>query len=277
MTAWRGLDRPTKDLVDTTVRAATLRGEGIGIAVAEYARAVVCNGLGEYDEALAAATRATSDSAELVAHNWGLVELVEAGVRSGHHDLAEQAHRRLARKAHASGTHWANGIEARCRALLSEGDEAEDAYRESIAHLDRASVGSELARTHLLYGEWLRRANRRADARQELTTAHDSLNAMGLAAFAERARGELLATGATVRKRTVEVEELLTPQEVQIARLARDGLSNVDIGSQLFLSARTIEWHLRKVFRKLNINSRRHLHTALQVHAGLPRPRAARP
>jgi DNA-binding CsgD family transcriptional regulator len=267
VSAWRGLERPTKDLVDATVREATLRGEGIGIAVAEYARAVVCNGLGQYEEALGAATRATADTAELVAHNWGLGELVEAGVRSGRLDLAEQAHRRLARKAHAGGTHWANGIEARCRALLSEGHEAEDAYRESIAHLDRATVRAELARTHLVYGEWLRRANRRVDARKELTTAHDSLSSMGMAAFAERARGELLATGATVRKRTVEAEEVLTPQEGHIARLARDGLTNVEIGSQLFLSARTVEWHMRKVFRKLNIRSRRQLHTSLQVHA----------
>jgi DNA-binding CsgD family transcriptional regulator len=267
VTAWRGLEGPTKDLVDATVREATLRGEGIGIAVAEYAHAVVCNGLAQYEEALEAATRATADSAELVAHNWGLGELVEAGVRSGRPDLAEQAHRRLARKAQASGTHWANGMEARCRALLTEGREAEGAYRESIAHLGRASVKAELARTHLVYGEWLRRANRRVDARKELTTAHDSLSSMGLAAFAERARGELLATGATVRKRTVEVEEALTPQEVQIARLARDGLSNIEIGSQLFLSARTVEWHLRKVFRKLNISSRHQLDTTLQVLA----------
>ncbi len=265
VTAWRGLERPTRDLVEATVREATSRGEGIGIAVAEYARAVLCNGLGRYDEALEAATRATEDSAELVAHNWGLGELVEAGARSGRLDLATQAHRRLARKAHASGTDWAKGIEARCRALLDEGPGAEDAYRESITHLEHASVRSELARTHLVYGEWLRRANRRVDARKELTAAHDSLTSMRLSAFAERARGELLATGATVRKRTVELEEALTPQEVQIARLARDGLSNLEIGSQLFLSARTIEWHLRKVFRKLNIRSRRQLHTSLQV------------
>ena len=266
LTAWRGLERPTKDLVDATVREATLRGEGIGIAVAEYARAVVCNGLAQYEEALGAATRATADSAELVAHNWGLGELVEAGVRSGRLDLAEQAHRRLARKTHASGTYWANGIEARCRALLTEGSQAETAYRESIAHFDQATVRAELARTHLLYGEWLRRANRRTEARMELAVAHDSLSSMRLAAFAERARGELLATGGTVRKRTVAVEEVLTPQEGQIARLARDGLTNIEIGSQLFLSARTIEWHMRKVFRKLNIRSRRQLHTSLQVH-----------
>ena len=267
VTAWRGRERQTKDLVDATVREATSRGEGIGITVAEYAHAVLCNGLCQYEEALGAATRATADSAELVAHNWGLGELVEAGVRSARLDLAEPAHRRLARKARASGTNWANGIEARCRALLNDGHEAEDAYRESIAYLERASVRAELARTHLVYGEWLRRANRRVDARKELTTAHDSLSAMGLTAFVERARAELLATGAAVRKRTVGVEELLTPQEAQIARLARDGLSNVEIGSQLFLSARTVEWHLHKVFRKLGIRSRSQLPSA--SHPGL--------
>ncbi|MCW2761675.1 MAG: LuxR family transcriptional regulator fused with ATPase domain [Marmoricola sp.] len=261
--AWRGLEHETKDLVDTTVREATSRGEGIGVAVSEYAHAVLCNSLGQYEEALMAALHATEDSRELVAHNWSLSELVEAAVRSDRADLAAQAHHRLARKARASATSWALGLEARARALLNDGDGAEDPYRQALAHLDRTSVRSELARTHLLYGEWLRRANRRVDARTELTTAYESFNAMRMGAFAERARGELLATGATVRKRKIAAEDTMTPQEAHIARLARDGMSNIEIGAQLFLSARTVEWHLRKVFRKLNIGSRHQLRSVL--------------
>jgi DNA-binding CsgD family transcriptional regulator len=261
--AWRGLERETKDMVEATVHEATSRGEGIGVAVAEYAHAVLCNSLGQYEEALAAALHATQDSRELVAHNWSLSELVEAAARSDRSDLAVQAHRRLARKAQATGTNWALGLEARARALIGGGDRAEDSYRQAIACLNRTSVRSELARTHLLYGEWLRRANRRVDARNELTTAHESLTAMRMEAFAERARGELLATGAKVRKRKVAAEDAMTPQEAQIARLARDGLTNIEIGAQLFLSARTVEWHLRKVFRKLNIGSRHQLAAVL--------------
>lgn len=261
--AWRGLERETMDLVDVTVREASARGEGIGVAIGEYSRAVLCNGLGKYEAALIAASRATEDSRELVAHNWGLSELVEAGARSGHADLALQAQRRLARKARASATDWALGIEARARALLTDGENAEKPYREALAHLGRTQVRSELARTHLLYGEWLRRANRRVDARRELTTAYEEFVTMGMAAFAERARGELLATGATIRKRTTDAADSLTPQEAHIARLARDGRSNIEIGSQLFISARTVEWHLGKVFTKLNITSRRHLRVAL--------------
>jgi DNA-binding CsgD family transcriptional regulator len=257
--AWRGLEQETNQLVDATLAAATARGEGIGIAVSQYARAVLCNSLGQYDTAMTAAVQATSDTAELVAHNWGLGELVEAGVRNRRVDLAIEAHQRLARKASASGTHWAHGMEARCRALLADGDQAETSYRGSIEHLGRTTVRSELARSHLLYGEWLRRAGRRTDARLELETAHDSFHAMGMAAFAERARAELLATGATVRRRTVDTENELTSQEAHIAKLAREGLSNTEIGAHLFLSARTVEWHLGKIFRKLDITSRRQL------------------
>ncbi len=261
--AWRGLERETKELADATVREATSRGEGIGVAVSEYAHAVLCNSLGQYEEAMTAALHATEDSRELVAHNWSLSELIEAAVRSDQTDLAAQAHHRLARKARASSTNWGLGLEARARAMLSDSSDAEAPYRQALAHLERTGVRSELARTHLIYGEWLRRANRRVDARKELATAYESFNTMRMGAFAERAHEELLATGATVRKREVPAEDSMTPQEAHIARLARDGLSNMEIGAQLFISARTVEWHLRKVFRKLDIGSRHQLRAVL--------------
>jgi DNA-binding CsgD family transcriptional regulator len=265
--AWSGLEHETNQLVDATVDQATSRGEGIGIAVAEYSRAVLCNGLGQYDAAMTAAALATADSSELAAHNWGLGELVEAAVRSGRLDLATEAHRRLARKALASGTHWALGMESRCRALIADGEAAESSYRASIENLRQTTLRSELFRSHLLYGEWLRRANRRTDARDELSVAHEAFEAMGMAAFAARARNELLATGATVRRRTVDPENELTPQEAHITKLARDGMTNAEIGSRLFLSARTVEWHLSKVFRKLDITSRRQLGSAAEQHS----------
>jgi ATP/maltotriose-dependent transcriptional regulator MalT len=209
----------------------------------------------------------------MVAHNWGMTELIESAVRAGRTDLAAEALQRLTMKAQACRTDWALGVEARSQALLSMGDTAERGFREAIAHLSRARVHGELARAHLLYGEWLRRANRRADARGELTLAYEMFTAMGMDGFAERTRRELLATGATVRQRTADAAEQLTEQEALIARLARDGLSNPDIGAQLFISARTVEWYLRKVFTKLGISSRRQLQLALadrdrQVAAG---------
>ena len=172
-----------------------------------------------------------------------------------------------------AGTDWALGLAARSRALLSDGDEAEGGYREAIDRLGRTRIRVELARAHLLYGEWLRRDNRRADARTQLRTAHEMLDAMGLAAFAERARRELAATGETVRARTVDTVTALTAQEAYIARLACDGRTNPEIGAQLFLSVRTVEWHLRKIFIKLGIGSRRELRTALD-NLGPDRPAA---
>ena len=193
----------------------------------------------------------------------GIVELIEPAARTGRTDLAAEALKRLARKAHATRTDWALGIDARSRALLSEDDRAEDFFQKAIDHLSRTGVRAELSRTHLLYGEWLRRMNRRVDARAELRIAYDSFASMGMAAFAERAERELSATGDTVRKRTVETRDDLTAQERQIAELARDGLSNPEIGARLFLSRRTVEWHLRHVFAKLEIQSRRELSSAL--------------
>jgi DNA-binding CsgD family transcriptional regulator len=264
--AWRGRARETRALIETTMRDAAGRGEGIGVAISEYARAVLCNALGEYEEALSAACSA-SDHREVVAENWGLSELVEPATRTGRTDLAADALDRLGRKARATGSDWALGIEARSRALLSEGDEAERAFREAIERLGRTRVRAELARAHLLYGEWLRREHRRVDARAELRAAHDRFASMGMAAFADRARHELHATGETVRARRTDTRDELTSQEEQIARLAGDGLSNAEIGARLFLSPRTVEWHLRKVFAKLGITSRRGLASALSSQA----------
>jgi len=227
----------------------------------------LCNGLGQYDEALAAARGACADPTEMVAHNWGMIELVESAARTGRIDLAADALDRLAGKARACGT----GFEARSRALLSDRDIAEREFRKAVEHLGRARVRAELARAHLLYGEWLRRGNRRVDARSELTLAYDMFSTMGMEGFAERNRRELLAAGAAIRQRTVDAADQLTEQQALIARLARDGLSNPEIGAQLFLSTRTVEWHLRKIFTKLGVGSRQQLRLAL-ADPGRPVP-----
>jgi ATP/maltotriose-dependent transcriptional regulator MalT len=224
---------------------------------------VLCNGLGRYGEAVAAARDAAADPCELGPPQWALAELVEAGVRSGELRTAQAALEQLSHMTRASGTDWALGTEAGRRALLSEGAAAEELHREAIARLGRTRVRVELARAQLLYGEWLRREGRRGDARGQLRTAHEALTAMGVDGFADRARRELLATGETVRKRTVETSKELTSQEAHIAELVADGLTNPEIGAALYISPRTVEWHLRKVFAKLGVSSRRQLRVSL--------------
>ena len=259
--AFRGREAETAELSQATMAGVTSRGEGRGVAT-QYAVALLYNGLGRYDKALAAAELACEyDDIGVV--GWSLTELVEAAVRSGQPARASGALQRLSETTRASGTDWALGIEARSRALLSEGEAAEDCYREAIERLGRTRMRPAAARAHLLYGEWLRRENRRRDARAELRTAYDLFTAMGIEAFAERARRELLATGETVRKRTAETASELTAQEAHIARLAVGGRTNAAIGAQLFLSTRTVEWHLGKVYTKLGVGSRRELRRAL--------------
>jgi ATP/maltotriose-dependent transcriptional regulator MalT len=265
--AMRGREEEVAALAATTRDSAELRGEGIGIAVSEWASALLFNGLGRYDEALVAAENGSAHPEELGFAAWSTVELIEAAARTGQSARAAFALRRLTEITTACGSDWALGVAARSRALLSETEVAEPLYREAIARLGQTRIRVDLARAHLLYGEWLRRRNRRVDAREQLRTAYELLAVMGLEGFAARARRELLATGETVRKRSVEPAGELTEQEAQIARLARDGLSNPEISSQLFLSPRTVEWHLRKVFTKLGISSRKQLR-GCQLQAG---------
>jgi DNA-binding CsgD family transcriptional regulator len=259
--AFRGREAEVTELIQATMDGVTSRGEGRGVT-SQYAAALLYNGLGHYDKALAAA-ELVCEYDDIGVLGWELAELVEAAVRSGHPARASGALQRLSETTRASGTDWALGIEARSRALLSEGETAENCYREAIERLGRTRMRPAVARAHLLYGEWLRRENRRRDARAQLRTAYDMLSAMGAEAFAERARRELLATGGTVRKRTVETVSELTAQESHIARLAVDGRTNVEIGAQLYLSVRTVEWHLGKVYTKLGVGSRRELRRAL--------------
>ena len=262
LAAFRGDESALSEHVETDKRKASARGEGLLPTVGQHASAVLYNGLGRYDAALTAAEAATGPDAPITTM-WSLPELVEAASRCGDQTLALDALERLSERTQAAETEWALGIEARSRALLNEGPTAEELYREAIDRLGRCRIAPERARTHLLYGEWLRRAGRRVDAREQLRAAHDMLTDFGMNAFAERARRELIATGERPRKRSPETRSDLTAQEAQIAQLAREGYSNPEIGAQLFLSPRTVEWHMRKVFAKLAISSRRQLDTAL--------------
>jgi DNA-binding CsgD family transcriptional regulator len=258
LAAWRGQEAQASELIQATLHEATALGLGRLVDYATRASAVLDHGLGRHAAARDAAWQVFQR--DQMGHGPFVVpELAEAASRTGDTALVRAALEWMSERTRATPTEWALGIEARVRALLSEGDAAELLYRESIAHLGRTPVRVELARGHLVYGEWLRRENRRVDAREQLRTAHEMLEAMGIEAFAERARRELLATGETVRKRTVERRDELTAQEVQIALLARDGLSNPEIGTRLFISPRTVKYHLSKIFTKLDINSRNQL------------------
>jgi DNA-binding CsgD family transcriptional regulator len=261
--ALQGREAEASAAIASVIEQAADGGQGLAVAWAHWAAAVLYNGLARYDQAAWAARRATSDSSNPWMSMWALPELVEAAARVGDAGLARDALTRLAETTQPAGTDLALGIEARCRAQLSDGASADGLYREAIGRLSRTQLRPELARAHLLYGEWLRRQGRRVDARGHLGAAHEMLDAMGMAAFAERTRRELRATGQQARKRSVETRDQLTAQEEQIARLARDGLSNPEIGAQLFLSARTVEWHLCKVYAKLGIGSRYELKAVL--------------
>jgi DNA-binding NarL/FixJ family response regulator len=263
LAALHGDEAQASELIEATIRDATLGGQGAAVQYAHWANAVVMNGLGRYDEALAAATEASDAAPELFVSAWALGELVEAATRTGETAIAARALARLHGDTQASDAEWALGIVARSRALLDDDEDVESLYQEGIDRFGRTQLRPELARSRLLYGEWLRRANRRVDAREQLRMAHEAFLSMGAEAFAERTRHELLATGEKVRSRRQDARDELTHQEEHIARLARDGLTNPEIGAQLFLSPRTVEWHLRKVFSKLGISSRKQLQSAL--------------
>jgi DNA-binding CsgD family transcriptional regulator len=262
LAASRGDDAALRAVSEASLQGAMARGEGSAFAGFGWFTALLHNGHGHYGEALAAA-REVCRHEDVIYRDRALVELVEAGVRSGTPDEAAAALERLSEHTRASGTEWALGIEARCRGLVSDD---EPSYRESIARLSRSRAVVELARSRLLFGEWLRREHRRVDARDQLREAHDMFSRMGAHAFAQRAGRELLATGETARRITDDTRDALTPQEVQVARLARDGHTNPEIGAQLFISPRTVEYHLHKVFRKLGVSTRKELRGALAEH-----------
>jgi DNA-binding CsgD family transcriptional regulator len=271
LAAWRGQETQASELIEGTVREPTTRDLSSMVAVATYARSVLDNGLGRHGAARDAARR-VFELDQLGAGPFVVPELAEAASRTGDSALVAAALEWLSERTAVTPTDWALGIEARVRALLSEGEAADRLYRESIEHLGRTRARAQLARAHLLYGEWLRRERRRLDARAQLRIAHDMLDTMGIEAFAERARRELAATGETARKRTVETSVQLTAQEALIARLARDGLSNPEIGARLFISPRTVKYHLSKVFNKLDITSRNQLDRVLPNDPSTGRP-----
>ena len=254
-------------LIEDTIAKATASGQGTAVQYAHWARAAIMNAAARYAEAVPSALAAAEDTPEMFVSAWALEELVEAAARSGDGELARDALERLSAHVRPSATDWGLGVEARSRALVSDGAAAEDLFQGALERLGRTRLRPELARTHLVYGEWLRREGRRVDARAELRTAHELLASCGMSALADRAQIELLATGEKVRRRSAETRDELTPQERQIALLAGEGLSNPEIGSRLFLSPRTVEWHLRKVFVKLGIASRRELAQALPAES----------
>jgi DNA-binding CsgD family transcriptional regulator len=272
LAVFRGRETQAAQLSQTATDDAGRRGEGRALSFIGWADAVLGNSLGRYEEALAAAQRASEDSPAVQFASWALVELVEAAVRSAVPERAAGALQRLSGIARACATDWALGAEARSRALVSDGAAAEDLYREAIDRLGRARLRVDLARARLLYGEWLRRQRRRRDARDQLASAYHIFDSAGAAAFAERARIELRATGGHARQPAIATPDTLTAQEALIARLAGDGASNPEIAAQLFISPATVAYHLRKVFTKLGISSRSQLAPALPARQGAAPP-----
>jgi DNA-binding CsgD family transcriptional regulator len=266
LAACKGRRAAASELIDVSIKEVVSRGEGMGLTVIQWASALLNNGLGRYEDALEAAQEASGHPHDPTR---ALPELIEAAVHMGMPGPAADALERLSETTRASGTDWALGVEARSRALLSDDEPAERLYREAIERLARTRVRVELARAHLVYGEWLRRERRRLDAREQLRTAHELFTEFGMEAFAERARVELEATGEHARKRTVETRDDLTPQEAQISRLAADGATNQEIAAQLFISPSTVDYHLRKAFRKLRVKSRHQLKQHL-LRSGAP-------
>jgi DNA-binding CsgD family transcriptional regulator len=260
---FRGVESEAVPVIEAVITAGRAAGHGLGVQWSQCVAAVLYNGLGHHETALAHARQAAEQAPELFVSMWALPELIEAAIRTGQTRLAADALARLAEATSIGQTDWGQGIYTRSRALLSDGPDAEDGYREAVDRLSRTRLRPELARAHLLYGEWLRGAGRQSDARAQLRTAHDMFIAIGMRAFAERARRELQAAGETARKRSADTHDELTPQEAQIADLAGSGLSNPEIAAQLFLSPRTVQYHLGKVFTKLGITSRRQLRQAL--------------
>lgn len=264
LAALRGDEDQVASLADTALRDVTTRGEGIGINFAEWSKALLNNGLGRYDLATAAGEISVDYDKDLASHCWSLPELVESAARSGKTETAHRAYSRLSEMAEAARSDWVLGVQARCHALLADDEAAEPLYQEAIDRCSKTYLRVDLARAHLLYGEWLRRQRRRIDAREQLTVANSMLEEMGMTAFAARASRELRAAGGRTHKRAVPTQSQgLTAQEEQIARMARDGLSNPEIGTRLFISARTVQYHLRKIFTKLGITSRSQLESVL--------------
>jgi DNA-binding CsgD family transcriptional regulator len=264
--AFRGREEGARPLIDAGVEDFVARGEGMALSMARWATAVLCNGLALYDEAFGAAQQALEDPDEVWYSPWATVELIEAASRTGHIVAAATALERLVRGTGASGTDWGRAVEARCRALVSDGEVAETLYREAIERLVPTATRLDLARSHLVYGEWLRRERRNLDAREQLRAADELFTGFGMEGFAERARVELRATGEHVRRRTVETQSELTPQETQISQLVARGATNQEIAAQLFISPSTVEYHLYKVFRKLGVRSRTQLaHRVLET------------
>ena len=258
LVAMRGREVEARQFFDAARAEVSGRGEGAGLSFIDWAESVLYNGLGRYADALAAARRVVGHT-ELVTSNWAMPELIEAAVRVGAFELAAETHWRLTERSRASGTDWALGVAARSHALVAQGGRPGDLYLEAIERLGRTRVAVDLARAHLLYGEWLRRQRRRLDARNELRIAHEMFTRFGMEAFAERARVELLAGGEHARERTMETLDQLTPQESQVARLAAQGKTNREIAAQLFISPSTVDYHLHKAFRKLHVKSRTQL------------------